>query len=270
MPRAAIFGCGPAGLLAAYACRQAGYEVQIFSRKVRSPIHGAQFIGELPAGIEAPGQQITIELLGTADEYRRKVYGPDYDGPVSPMKFVGTRMAYDLRVLYNRLWGMFSESVVDAAFTAKTFGPAVTTMARGFELVFSSIPLDMICENREHEFTSQQIFAIGDAPGLGVRCPIRVPANSIVYSGNDLTGWYRAADIFGHRTAEWPAHEGARKPPLGNIARIRKPLSTNCTCHPGVIRVGRYGEWKKGVLSIDAYKRAKAFATAKGIQNALW
>jgi hypothetical protein len=38
--------------------------------------------------------------------------------------------------------------------------------------------------------------------------------------------------------------------------RVRKPLETDCTCWPKVVRAGRFGQWRKGVLTHHAYEMA--------------
>ena len=59
-----------------------------------------------------------------------------------------------------------------------------------------------------------------------------------------------------------------RKPPLEGVAAVRKPLTTDCNCHPDWLHVGRYGRWTKGVLSHDAYFATMARLQA-GVQEAL-
>lgn len=270
MRKVAIFGCGPAGLLAAHACALAGVDFIVLSRKEPSKLYGAQFLDKSIPGIPAPQQQIDISLNGSLNGYRKKVYGPDYTGPVSPQEFVGKRTAHDIRTVYRQLWAMYSESVKDIEFDKNNYRQLAETMvAEGID-VFSSIPAEAICVDPEHSFDARLIYAIGDAPDLGIRCPIRVPPGHFIYSGQDWTGWYRAANVFEHCTVEWPARKGLKKPPLANITAVRKPLSTNCTCYPNVHRIGRYGEWKKGVLSHSAFDKMSKFLAQQGVQGALF
>ena len=50
----AVLGCGPAGLIAAWAAEQAGADVQIYSKKVQSIIPGSQYLhGPIP-GVSSP------------------------------------------------------------------------------------------------------------------------------------------------------------------------------------------------------------------------
>lgn len=268
--KVAIFGCGPAGLLAAHACALAQVEFVILSRKEPSKLYGAQFLDKPIPNIPAPRQVIEISLHGTLNGYRKKVYGPDYVGPVSPQEFVGQRTVTDIRTVYRVLWELYSENIRDIEFDRNNYRQLAETMvAEGID-VFSSIPIDSVCVNPEHNFDAALIYAIGDAPDIGVRCPIRLPPGGIVYSGQDWTGWYRAANVFEHCTVEWPARKGLKKPPLSNIAAVRKPLSTNCTCYPNVHRIGRYGEWKKGVVVRNAFDKMSNFLAQQGVQGALF
>lgn len=270
MRKVAILGCGPAGLLAAHACALAGVEFVIFSRKVPSKLYGAQFLNEPIPNIPAPQQRIHISLHGTLNGYRKKVYGPEYVGPVSPQEFVGMRTAYDIRTVYRVLWEMYSETIVEVEFNRDNYGEWTERLIAEDVDVFCSLPTKGLCVNPEHSFDSRAIYAIGDAPDLDIRCPIRVPPGDFVYSGQSWSGWYRAANIFDHCSVEWPARKGLKKPPLSNVTTVHKPLSTDCTCFPAVHRIGRYGEWKKGVLSHSAFGKMTNFLAQEGVQGALF
>ena len=124
------------------------------------------------------------------------------------------------------------------------------------------MPAPATCYARDrHTFASQEIWASGDAPGTGKYCPILAAEPwTVVCDGTKERGWYRASNIFHHRTAEWPIHN---KPPISNLSVVKKPIRTNCDCfegiegYPSFLRVGRYGEWRKGVLSHHAYEKVK-------------
>jgi hypothetical protein len=122
-----------------------------------------------------------------------------------------------------------------------------------FDLVISTVPAPALCE-MNHRFQNAQVFALGDGPGIR-SVPIKVQENSIVCSGNPDISWYRTSNIFGHNTIEWPA-KGRKKPPIEGVVRVNKPISTNCHCFSEIVRIGRYGAWKKGVLVHDAYYEA--------------
>jgi hypothetical protein len=127
------------------------------------------------------------------------------------------------------------------------------------DLIVWSIPFSTFCL-AEHGFTVQDIWAQGDAPELGLYCSVAVEPWTIVANGEPSPRWYRASNVFGYKTAEWPV---AARPPVEGVVRVRKPIATNCTCWPligsaPVLRVGRYGTWTKGELSHQAYERTRA------------
>lgn len=266
MPKAAILGCGPAALFAAYACQLSGIDVQLYSRDGASRLYGAQFLGKALPYLHpsTPTQDVQVSLQGTEDEYRHKVYGPDYTGPVSPNEYVGNHVVYDIRHAYSTLWERYCSRLDQFTFDPGNYSSATKTMLESFDFVFSTLPLRDLCVVRDHNFFSRTIFAVGDAPDLGVRCPVRVPEGQIIYCGNRNASWYRASNIFGHCTVEW-----SKKPPISGVATVTKPLGTDCTCFPEVVRLGRYGEWRKGVLAVDAFNKAMN-TVRNGVQSVLF
>jgi hypothetical protein len=261
-----ILGCGPAGLFAAQAALDAGYPLVIFSRRRKSEMFGAQYLhGEVP-NLPAHGFTIQYLLEGTAKGYAAKVYGPEsaesMASQVSPARLIGQHKAWDIREAYDRAWDRFQPYIVDTLLSAKWLD---NSGWRDHSLVISSIPATQICraelDELSHDFHVAEVWAIGDAPEKDVSCPVRMPYNTVTCNGEPSPSWYRASNVNGFHTCEWPA---SVKPPFTHIARVSKPLSTNCNCWtnrktgPQVLRVGRYGTWTKGVLSHDAYDAVRA------------
>jgi hypothetical protein len=94
---------------------------------------------------------------------------------------------------------------------------------------------------------------MGDAPERGRYAPFRVAEQTVVCSGDLDQGWYRASNIFGYTTVEWPAD---RKPPIPDLGEVTKPTHHNCTCwvsFPKFVTLGRYGSWDKSKLSHTAF-----------------
>jgi hypothetical protein len=106
-----------------------------------------------------------------------------------------------------------------------------------------------------HKFNTQPIWAKGEAPDRGEFIDMDLREGNVICNGLDSPAWYRAANVFDHKTVEWPFN---RKPPINGVVRVEKVLSTNCNCHtPYVWRGGRMGTFTKGVLSHSAYVNAK-------------
>lgn len=251
---ALVLGCGPAGLLAAHALVTLGHEVEIVSKKRKSEMYGAQYLhrpipnlGRKPVEVA----QIDYLLSGSIEGYRDKVYGENWSGVVSPDEFGNeeNHLGWDIRDVYDRLWRMYGHHVQDYDLP---HGAAIQDLSRGYIRVVSTVPAPLLCLRREeHVFRVQKVWAIGDAPERGIFCPVKeAPDNTVLCNGDPYVSWYRTANIFGYRTAEWP---GGRRPPFEGVAEVDKPLSTTCDCQPGVERAGRYGKWQKGVLSHTAY-----------------
>jgi hypothetical protein len=260
--KVAILGCGPAGLLAAYgADRFGGAEVAIFSKKRPSHLYGAQYLHDDIPGINLPDPvEVKYELRGTAETYSLKVYGEEMTSrpgfKVSPEVLPETHKAWDIRAAYEWLYKQYEPLINPAKVDA--VGLLSLLESKKFDLVISSIPRTELCFRKgEHQFLSQKVWALGDAPDRGQKVPIPIQPdveNTVVCNGHPDSAWYRYSNIYGYRTMEWP--EMRRKPPLSGIAELVKPIATNCDCFPTVMYVGRYGQWEKGVLSHSAFLQA--------------
>jgi hypothetical protein len=255
-----ILGSGPAGLFAAQAAIDMGGIVSIYSRGERSPLYGAQYLHEPIPGLDCGSPQLIHYILkGTVAGYRDKVYGPGRDEvKVSPETLNPNHQAWDIRSAYGHAWDRFKGLIRPVDLTLHSM---VGTVGgdQVADLVVWSIPLQPFCVGG-HGFYAQDIWAQGDAPELGRFCSVNVEPWTVVTNGQDSPRWYRASNVFGHRTAEWP---GGVKPPVEGVARVSKPVATNCECWTElggapVLRVGRFGTWSKGELSHQAYFKTRA------------
>jgi hypothetical protein len=231
----AILGCGPAGLIAAEAATQAGLTPLIFSRKVKSPMPGAQFLHAPIPGISQEGDEHKIKFIktGTREGYARKVYGAP-DAPCSWDEYPqGERVGWDLPAAYDRLWGKYQERILNGSLTA----PVLDFIEGSFDIVFSSIPLSYLCENPNHQFFNAKVWIRSWRVAGGV--------NFVEYNGELLTGHYRASVL-----GEWSSMEYGQPPSRSMIPALEgmKPLRSTCDCRPSIRRIGRFGKWEKGVL----------------------
>lgn len=272
--RVVIIGSGPTGLTIAHAAEAVGIsreDISIYSHGIPSPLFGAQFLhGEIP-GLDLEPFTIEIELSGTMPEYQEKVYSIYRDGPnVPPEVFAQPRIGWDIRSAYNILWGRYRRRVDNVVFTREILDSYYSELVRTNDLpfLFTTMPMRPFCLFPDmHRWEDETVYAAGDSPERSIG--IRPPLNTIRYNGLKSPAWYRTANIQGYCTAEWPAHSRAPKPPVAGVVPVIKPLRTNCTCWPGLIPVGRYAEYKKGVLVHDAYDRAlKTFSS--GVQDVLF
>jgi len=264
MPNAAILGCGPSALFTALACRQSGYEIVLFSTMKKSTLHGAQYLTSLPDKLDFPVHEISVEVQGTVAEYGEKIGGFDF-----PPRGSTREQVYDIRLMYDILWNQYCGKIIETTFTRHTFGPAVQVLVEEFDIVFSSIPLADVCENKNHTFEKYQTFVSTDDPNLGTKSPVRPAEDTVIYAGGESPAWFRASNLFGYCSVEWPAL-GRKKPPLSNVVMLDRPIRTDCTCFPSMVRIGHDGEWTQGVSPMDAYGKAKQYLESKGVQGALF
>lgn len=250
MNKVAVLGCGPAGLMAAHALYTHGAPVKVFSRKQKSTMYGAQFLHRPIPDMTPRDSTASIEymLRGTAEGYRSKVYGPHWDGTVSPEDFTGMVRAWDIRATYDALWDKYENFITDVVIHA---GVIRSLMDNGWSIV-NSIPKPALCY-QDHDFASTEIIAAGDAPDIGIDIGkmYRCIDDTVICDGTADVAWYRLSRIYGHTTVEWPG--GISRVPVVTASRVKKPLQHWCNCWPDMIDVGRYGTWHKGVLSHDGY-----------------
>lgn len=250
----AVLGCGPAGLLSAWALTLREQPFLIISRKEKSPIGGAQFLHEAIPGITAqePDAIVGINTEGTSDVYREKVYGDDPQGQPSFVSFPREKHtlqpAWSMQDAYDKLWEQFEPMVNDRPVTPQL----LDELLEKYKFVVNTIPLHLVC------FTAQ-----GARPGPCTFRHARIKIaqgtqdhladNTIIYNGTTNSSWARASKLFGHSFAEYGMH--APLPPGYTAVTVNKPLENSCNCwdQRNLLRAGRMGAWKKGVLVHDAY-----------------
>jgi len=245
-------------MFAAHGLIQMGWDVTIFSQKRRSQMFGAQYLHKpiegLPCGDPTP---IEYQLIGTVEQYALKVYGPEMAAglKVSPSLLPKNHDAWSIRSAYYAAYERYNQSIVDCLVDRSMIHGMFRKGNPNWSLAINTIPLKSICWEPAHQFTSQKIWAAGDAPELDRWCPVTCPPNTVICNGERDQGWYRVSNVHGYNTAEWPYD---RKPPIEGLGEVEKPLSNNCDCLDayGIIAAGRYGKWQKDVLAHHPYLTA--------------
>jgi hypothetical protein len=226
----------------------AGADFKILSIPNKSEIGGAMFlhraIPELTA--EEPDGHVWIEKVGTATGYATKVYG-DPEQAVSFTQFKsGPMPMWSLRRAYDDLWDMYRSRI--APF--EVHPTSVADVVREFDLVLSTVAAPLLCLRKlEHKFAGARIAIEVKPPITGLTLK-----QTMIYNGDLDTPWYRYAQLDGIRSWEYGGDYG--KVPWTDNGFIpgTKPLHTDCDCHPKLIRAGRFGTWRKGVLTHHAYE----------------
>lgn len=248
MNRVVILGCGPAGLAAATAVVSSGREAVIISNTDQpSRIYGCQYLHAPVPGYESVSHvRVSYRLTGTTEQYRRKVYGDEWHGKVSPEDFAGDHDAWDIRETYARMW--------EHLIVGQRAGLTVVRIIKGRiplihslhpDLIVSTIPAQALCQRfAAHDFGTYSIWANGSTAAEQVASD-----NEVICDGTPDRPWYRISNVFGYRTTEWASkpHHSTQATP------VIKPLWTNCDCHPEVLRAGRYGAWEKKRLVHEVY-----------------
>lgn len=229
--------------------------LDIYSKGEKSSLYGAQYLHQpIPGTPAGEPSVIDYSLVGTPDDYRRKVYGSTFIGKVSPEQYNGLQRAWDIRSTYDHLWDTFGQYIHEVLVEPNDLAQLVN--GKFYDIIINSIPLPYLC-HKGHHFGATEIVAAGDAPDLGIDIGalFRCPENTVICNGNLNPSWYRLSRIFGHTTVEWPA-QGELHVPVRTASVVRKPTDHDCDCWPTVFKVGRYGSWTKGVLSHQAYNAA--------------
>jgi hypothetical protein len=247
MKQIAILGCGPAGLLAAHACRGTGAAVRVYAIKQPSVISGAQFLHEeIPDLGCGEAQGIFIEKIGTKEGYATKVYGH----PDAPCSFdlleTGEHDAWPMLGIYTKLWEMYVDLVRDV----RLYPADIKPLMRDYDLVISTVPRPLLCNYPgSHTFPGQAVFFDAKAEMASYD-----EGSFICYNGDSNHDWYRTSSIFGTDSTEYSTAMPGSWPSDKPLAQGMKPLSSNCNCHKGMLCVGRFGKWQKGVLVHHAYQ----------------
>ena len=246
MSRVVILGCGPAGLAAAQAVVSSGHEAVIISNTDQpSKQFGCQYLHAPIPGYESVERvRVSYRLEGTPEQYRRKVYGSDWIGGVSPEDFIGEHDAWDIRKTYTAMWKtLIFDNAVRLVVRRVVRGIIPSVYAMDPDLIVSTIPAQALCSNPLHEFYSHTIWANGSTTAISLS------ENAVLCDGTPERSWYRISNVFGYRTTEWASqpHISRRTVP------VVKPLWTTCDCHPEVLRAGRYGAWEKKRLIHEVY-----------------
>jgi hypothetical protein len=225
----------------------ASHEPIIYSIKRKSPLHGTQYLHESIPQLTAsePDGAVTYVKRGTEQGYAQKVYGSP-DAHVSWSKFYeGEHEIWNMSKMYEQLWENFEDSIRDYQMGPGT----IPELTNEYPLVINSIPAPKLCTDITHSFKNQTIWVSSDLEDCDILPRKRLGDNIIVYDGTSENHWYRASVIDGKVAVETTKEGMSDK----GWSYGHKPIRTDCDCWPEVHRVGRFGCWKKGVLSHHAF-----------------
>jgi hypothetical protein len=246
-----VIGCGPAGLAAAHAAAGLEYPVRVIAPKQKTPQRGPLLLQRPIPGINKShpdGYIRQIVIGGGILDYRYKLYGDINIGINGDILEPGYH-AWRFPETYDLLWDKYSDLIEDrrvAPWTVSEYAnddPEV--------LMINTAPANEMCVRRS-------VHVFRDCPVIVTEPAIysSQPDDTIIFSGDPEVPWSRSSRIFGTEVTEWPmqAAPDVRERFKPNKVRVvRKPISTNCNCHPGVLRTGRFGTWRNQTWVDTAY-----------------
>jgi len=217
-------------------------------------MRGAQYLHRPIPGLSTDPFKVDYRLVGSVAGYRDKVYGDDPDLPVSPQSLVGVHDAWDIREAYDNAWSEYSPLVRDWDASSLAGFEFLDERVNQYDLVISTIPAKTLCYRvDQHTFKSEKIWSTDFVKHVGIfedKIGEPIVDNVVICSGDPDDWWYRQSRIQGYENTEFPYD---RKPSTDVVWEVEKPVSNNCDCWPEIRRLGRYGAWRKGILSHDAF-----------------
>jgi hypothetical protein len=155
------------------------------------------------------------------------------------------------------MWEMYSHLIDD-----KTLDPEEVDHLDA-DLIVSTAPATSLCLEKgcniggcvthvRHEFLSVPI-----ALYFETSYPNQ-PENTIIYNAHKEPKWVRSSNVFGNKVTEYKPEDARHYPEDFPYRKepdliIHKPLSTDCDCHPHVLRCGRFGKWDNMAWIDSAY-----------------
>jgi hypothetical protein len=258
MTQVAILGAGPAGMMAAHAVARNGHEPVLFAEyRLPSHVNHDMFILKPFPGVGSPHSSVWYDKIGRPEGYAEKCYGNE-DAPTSWERIgSGSGSIWWLSEVYDSLWSMYHVQVMAKLIT----DDVIEDIKDDYPLVISTLPATAICRDLEgHLFGAVDTWLARDESDYQLTRQ-RVD-NYLAYNGSLEPGWYRYSSLRGIRTWEYasdpllvyPREIGEGTP----ILTGKKFTDNTCSCHPGVHRVGRWAQWKRGVLNHHPYEQTTA------------
>ena len=269
--RLAVFGSGPSGLMAAWAALQCGAQVTIFDP---SGLAGVQTRINLNAGVFLLHDRCDIiPLTGTeravrfgvigdkytnghelVQMYRRKVYGPQYEGPVSLQEYAGTTREYDglraERLLFDILHTMIREGAIG---TEHGITEDIDLYLQDFDRIIVTAPAWAAFGIKNWHTTFAPYMSPiavheGDAP---------LDESYVLYAPQPDVPWYRVSGVFGRFVMERPYNQAQPEDRILYKPTTPPPFieSHIAELEAGgqVLFAGRFARWEKGIEQHAVY-----------------
>jgi hypothetical protein len=250
-----VLGCGPTGLLVAWAVEQAGHTPRVISRKEKSVIPGSQHLHGPVPGITSQYPEGTIQFvrLGTAEGYAKKVY-QDAERETGWDNYLQVYPSWNVLEAYDKLWEHFEGQIIDQEIRGGAYRlQQLYELITSSDLIISTLPAKAICHDPAHIFKGTQYW-IKQLPTPEADREHEI----VVYNGLLTDPWYRWSILGGLCSIEY-TYEGRhalQRDDGENWISGFKAIENNCDCWPDIARCGRWAEWTHGVTMFKAYHKA--------------
>lgn len=256
----AVLGSGPSGLLAAWACVDAGFEPVLFDKDIQQPNGTTAGVFYLHGKCNLPIRSAKVDILAVGANardlqyaYREKVYkSHDKNLMVSIPSSREIHTVYDGMQAMAFLWGVFGPKIEHGYI--ETFDEALDFL-HAYPRVISTIPLPVYFPNTSFPYkiawikTASYPYIVDDE-------------NYVLYNANPSVEWYRMSNIFGRWTMEYvpgyiPYAEENRHPYMcREVQKVEPALRGTIPETPdNFLLTGRYGAWDKSCLTNLVYER---------------
>lgn len=225
---------------------QAGYTPRIFSKKVKSKIPGSQYLHEQIPGLtpQYPDNVVQYVRMGTAEGYAKKVYG-DERRRTGWEAYSTLYPSWNVVDAYEEAWKRYEDLITNTMIDQSI----LQRLDDEYDLIISTLPAQAICRNKHHHFSGTPFWIKTlDVPYIDRNKDI------VIYNGLLSDHWYRWSILSGVCSIESadPPDDWLDDPLM--VIKGTKAGTTDCECWEGVVRAGRWAEWKHGVLLHDAFR----------------
>jgi hypothetical protein len=179
-----------------------------------------------------------IVIGGSIMDYRLRLYG-DVNIAINGDILEDGFHTWRVPTAYDRMWELYSSQIKGWALDPDE----VDDLVSQYDLVVSTAPARALCRaGGWHEFRSIDVALV-----LQSSYPDQ-PPNTVIYNAYDDIPWVRSSRIFEAEVTEYFTDQAPKEAIV-----IHKPLSTDCNCHPRVLRTGRMGKWHNETWIDHAY-----------------